>query len=137
MQTNIAHVLAQMVEAWDDGDAENYASYFTADATYVTFLGSVSKGRSAIASDHEPVLTRFQKGSRMRVQVTSIRFIGDDVAIILSEGGVSKERNVPLNKVQTFVFERQADDTWLCAAFQNSKKNKLMGWLTSRNERPA
>ncbi len=61
MQTNIAHVLAQMVEAWDDGDAENYASYFTTDATYVTFLGSVSKGRSAIASDHEPVLTRFQK----------------------------------------------------------------------------
>ncbi|WP_369375257.1 SgcJ/EcaC family oxidoreductase [Promicromonospora sp. Populi] len=132
MQQSLEHLLDQMVTAWDSGDAQAYASLFTPTATYVTFAGSVSSGRDAIARDHEPVLTRFQRGSRMRMRVTSTRLISDDVAIVVSEGGISKGKRIPLDKVQTFVLERQLDGTWLCSAFQNSKKNRLMIWLASR-----
>jgi len=34
--------------------------------------------------------------------------------------------------MQTFVMRRQADGIWLCAAFQNTKKNKLMTWFNQR-----
>lgn len=136
MQQSLEHVLDQMVVAWDSGDAHAYARLFTPAATYVTFVGSVSSGRDAIAHDHEPVLARFQKGSRMRMRIMSTRFIGDDMAIVLSEGGIGKGKRIPLDKVQTFVLERQPDGTWLCSAFQNSKKNRLMIWLASRGGDP-
>lgn len=132
MQQSLEHVLDQMVNAWDSGDAQAYARLFTPTATYVTFAGSVSSGREAIARDHEPVLTRYQKGSRMRMRVTSTRYIGSGVAVVVSEGGIGKGKRIPLDKVQTFVLERQPDGTWLCSAFQNSKKNRLMIWLASR-----
>lgn len=132
MQESLKHVLDLMVAAWDAGDAKAYANLFTEDATYVTFIGTVSRGRAAIARDHEPVLTRFQRGSRMRVRVTDTRFVGNSLAIVVSEGGVGKGDRIPLDKVQTFVFTRGADGTWLCAAFQNSKKNKLMTWFAER-----
>ncbi len=132
MQQSLEHVLERMVQAWDAGDARAYASLFTPTATYVTFMGTVSSGRDAIARDHEPVLTRFQKGSRMRVRITSTRLLGDDVAVVVSEGGIGKGKRIPLDKVQTFVLERQPDGSWLCSAFQNSKKNRLMIWLAGR-----
>lgn len=68
----------------------------------------------------------------MRVRVTSTRLVGDDVAVVVSEGGIGKGRRIPLDKVQTFVLERQRDGSWLCSAFQNSKKNRLMIWLAGR-----
>ncbi|GAB2528434.1 SgcJ/EcaC family oxidoreductase [Paramicrobacterium agarici] len=124
-----------MVAAWNAGDARAYADQFTEHATYVIFAGSTSIGREAIRRDHEPVLSRFQKGSRMRVSVTNVRYIGDDVALVLTEGGVGTGRRVPLDKVQSFVFRRQSDGGWLCEAFQNTKKHRLMMWLFARSTR--
>jgi uncharacterized protein (TIGR02246 family) len=40
---------------WAAGDPEAYASVFTPDADYVTFLGSHHKGREAIAAPYRPV----------------------------------------------------------------------------------
>lgn len=115
-----------MVQAWNAGDATAYARQFTGDATYVIFTGAVSLGREAIHRDHELVLAKFQKGSRMRISVIEIRYLDDDTALVLSEGGVGKGRKVPLNKVQTFLFRQQPSGSWLCEAFQNTKKNRLM-----------
>ena len=128
----IERTVARMVDAWDRGDATAYASQFTEDATYVIFAGIVSHGREAIRRDHVPVLTKWKKGSRMRVSIKSIRHISEDTAVVLSEGGFSKRAAIPLDKVQTFVFARQDSGEWLCAAFQNTKKNKLMTWFNDR-----
>lgn len=122
-----------MVDAWGRGDARAYAEQFTEDATYVIFAGSVSVGREAIYRDHVPVLTKWQKGSTMRVVVRSVRHLTDDVAVVLTEGGVSKGRRNPLNKTQTFVFARQPSGEWLCSAFQNTKKNRLFAWVSRRS----
>ncbi|WP_166982975.1 SgcJ/EcaC family oxidoreductase [Paramicrobacterium fandaimingii] len=135
MQSSIEHALDQMVEAWNAGDARAYASLFAEDATYVIFAGSTSIGREAIRRDHEPVLSRFQKGSRMRMSISSVRSIGDDVALVLTEGGVGTGKRIPLDKVQSFVFRRQNDGRWLCEAFQNTKKHRLMMWFFARSTR--
>jgi uncharacterized protein (TIGR02246 family) len=132
MQSNPEHTIARMVQAWDAGDAVAYAQQFTQDATYVIFAGAVSHGREAIRRDHEQVLAKFQKGSRMRVAISDVRYLDEDTAYVLTEGGVSKRKKIPLNKVQSFLFRKQPDRSWLCEAFQNTKKNRLMIWLASR-----
>lgn len=133
MEVTIDETLARMVDAWDAGDASAYAEQFTADATYVIFAGALSRGCEQIRRDHESLFAGFLKGSRMRMEVTDVRSLGDDVAVVVSEGGVGKGRSIPLDKVQTFVFRRQDDGRWLCEAFQNTKKNRLMLWLASRS----
>lgn len=133
MQPTVEQAVDRMVEAWGRGSAAEFAAQFTEDATYVMFAGIASVGSEAIRRDHVPVLTKWQRGSRMRVSIQSVRYLDDDTAVVVSEGGVSKRATIPLDKMQTFVMRRQADGIWLCAAFQNTKKNKLMIWVNRRS----
>ena len=116
--------LDRIQQAWNGGDAAAFAREFTEDASYVIFAGIVSLGRTAIERDHEPVLQKWQHGSRMAMRVIETREIAPGVAVVVTEGGVGKGARVPLDKVQTFVFVR-GDGGWKCAAFQNTKKNGL------------
>lgn len=120
----IEDVLARISQAWNAGDAAAFGREFTEDATYVIFVGLVNEGRRAIEVAHVPVFEKWQKGSRMRIEVRSVRYLGDDVAIVLTEGGIGKGRRLPVDKVQTFTMVRR-DGRWQCAAFQNTKKNRL------------
>ena len=119
----IEAALARLRAAWDAGDAAAYAREFTTDATYVIYAGIVYEGREGIERGHVPVFEQWQKGSRMRMRVRSVRHLGDDVAVVLTEGGIGTRR-IPIDKVQTFTMVRR-DGRWQCAAFQNTKKNRL------------
>jgi len=121
---SIAECLGRMQQAWDAGDAAAFAREFTEDASYVIFAGMVSFGRAAIERDHEPVLAKWQRGSRMVIRVLETRHIAADVAVVVTEGGVGKGSRVPYDKVQTFTMVRDAQG-WKCSAFQNTKKNRL------------
>lgn len=57
----IRELLDRQVMGWDAGDAEAYASVFTPDADYVTFLGSNYRGRDAIAASYVPLLRSFSR----------------------------------------------------------------------------
>nr|WP_082984028.1 SgcJ/EcaC family oxidoreductase [Mycobacterium sp. 1165178.9] len=46
----IRALLDQQVKGWAAGDPAAYASVFTADPQYITFLGSRYRGRDAIAA---------------------------------------------------------------------------------------
>jgi len=120
----IEAALARLSAAWDAGDAAAYANEFTDDASYVIYAGIVYDGRDAIERGHVPVFERWQKGSRMRMRVLRVRLLADDLAVVLTEGGIGKGRRIPIDKVQTFVMVRR-DGRWQCAAFQNTKKNRL------------
>ena len=120
----IEAALARLSAAWDAGDAAAYANEFTDDASYVIYAGIVYDARDAIERGHVPVFERWQKGSRMRMRVLRVRLLADDFAVVLTEGGIGKGRRIPVDKVQTFVMVRR-DGRWQCAAFQNTKKNRL------------
>lgn len=129
----VTEALDRIRVAWDAGDADAYAAQFTDDANYVIFAGLVSRGRSEIRADHVPVFEKWQRGSRMSMKVLDARLLGDDVAVVLTEGGVGKRPRIPHDKVQTFVFVRQ-DDRWLCTAFQNTKRNRLLAAVNAREK---
>ena len=130
--------LGRMRRAWDAGDAAAYADEFTSDATYVIFAGLVSRGRDEIRADHIPVFERWQRGTRMAMRVLDVPFVSDDVTVVLTEGGLFKgePRRIRHDKVQTFVFVRDAKSgQWRCAAFQNTKRNRLLVALNAREKK--
>ncbi|MET0692786.1 MAG: SgcJ/EcaC family oxidoreductase [Propionibacteriaceae bacterium] len=141
-QTNIQQGIQQsfdrMTAAWDAGDADAFAAEFTEDASYVIYVGLTYFGRAAIRDAHVPVFEKWQKGSRLSMTVLDIRVVADGVAVVTTEGGLGKGRSIKHDKVQTYVMV-DTDDGWRCAAFQNTKKNRLFiaanRW-SERRQRP-
>ncbi|KRC62206.1 hypothetical protein ASE14_14370 [Agromyces sp. Root81] len=123
-RTSVLEALDRIRAAWDAGDAAAYAAEFTDDASYVIFAGLHDLGRDAIRRAHVPVFGKWQRGSRMSVQVLDLRFVAPDVAVVLTDGGIGKGARIGHDKVQTFVMVRDGA-TWRCTAFQNTKKNRL------------
>ena len=134
----IRELLDRQVLAWAAGDPEAYASVFTPDADYVTFLGSRHKGREAIALFYAPLFKKLLHGSRLRTQITHLRYLTPDVALIQARAAVTKQVrrwNRRADRVNTSIAVR-TDDGWLLAASQNTTHRrlteKLMGELISR-----
>jgi uncharacterized protein (TIGR02246 family) len=124
LDDTIDDCLARMVRAWDAGDAGAYAAEFTEDASYVLYVGLTYFGRAAIERAHIPVFGKWQKGSRMAIRVLESRMLDQSTAVVVTEGGIGKRGRIPADKVQTFTMVR-VEDRWVCAAFQNTKKNRL------------
>jgi uncharacterized protein (TIGR02246 family) len=123
---------------WAAGDAEQYASVFTPDADYVTFLGSHYKGRAAIAASYVPLFRKLVKGSRLDFEITQLRFITPDVALIHANGAVVKRRRRRGRRgtrVTTTIAVR-TDGRWQLAASQNTTHRRfaerLLGTFISR-----
>lgn len=71
----IRALIDQQVKGWAAGDPAAYASVFTADADYITFLGSHYTGRDAIAASYVPLFRRLLKGTRLLIDITEVRFL--------------------------------------------------------------
>lgn len=123
-EAGVRALMQRLYEAWGEGDADAFAALFTEDADYVTFDGSLSKGRQSIADIHRPLFEGFMKGSRLAGQVTTVRFLAPDVALVHSKGAVlRKSQRRPSRRalsVQTNVVVKQGD-RWLITAFQNTR----------------
>lgn len=114
--------MQRLNEAW--GDADVYAALFTEDADYVTFDGSQVTGRAAIAESHRPLFEGFMRGSRLAGQITALRFLTPDVALVHGKGAVIQKRQKQAARraisVQTTVVVRQ-DGRWQITAFHNTR----------------
>ncbi|OHU94727.1 SgcJ/EcaC family oxidoreductase [Mycobacterium talmoniae] len=131
----IRALIDRQVKGWAAGDANAYASVFTADADYVTFLGSHHQGRDAIAASYAPLFKKFLKGSRLEVEVTQLRFLTPDVAVIHAKAAVAKGKRRPRStRINTTVAVR-TEDGWRFASSQNTAHRrlteKLVGVLAS------
>ncbi|WP_054814742.1 SgcJ/EcaC family oxidoreductase [Nocardia arizonensis] len=129
-----AHAIRELFDrqarAWRDGDAAAFAALFTEDADYVTWFGTHSKGRRAIHESHIPVFEKYLKNTRLDGEITGLRFLAPDVALVHGKGAVLKgkrKRTFRNTKVQTTVVVRR-DGQWRIAAFQNTKYH----WLLAR-----
>jgi uncharacterized protein (TIGR02246 family) len=123
----IRQLVDRQVKGWDAGNPEAYAGVFTPDADYVTFLGSHYKGREAIAASYVPLFKKLLKGSRLDFEITQLRLLTPDVALIHAKGAVVKgawRRNRRNTRVNTSVAVR-TDGGWLLAASQNTTHRRL------------
>jgi uncharacterized protein (TIGR02246 family) len=118
----IKAVLAGSYKAWDAGDADGMVADYTADATAI-MAGSLRGSRDVIRQNMALSFEGPLKGSSTYNKQLSIRFVGRDGAIVVSESGIlfAGETEVPdPRKVNaTWVLEKR-DGRWLIAAYHNS-----------------
>jgi uncharacterized protein (TIGR02246 family) len=130
----VRDLVDRQIMAWAAGDPEAYASVFTPDWDYVTFLGSHYKGRDAIAASYAPLFKKLLKGSRPDFEITQLRFLTPDMAIIHAKGAVAKRtrRRYRRNtRVNTTIAVR-TDRRWLIAASQNTTHRRLAEKLMNK-----
>jgi uncharacterized protein (TIGR02246 family) len=115
-------VLVDSYKAWDAGDADGMVADYTADATAI-MTGSLRDSRDVVRQNMALSFEGPLKGSSTYNKQLSIRFVGRDGAIVVSESGIlfAGETEVPdPRKVNaTWVLEKR-DGRWLIAAYHNS-----------------
>ncbi|WP_336087493.1 SgcJ/EcaC family oxidoreductase [Nocardia sp. SSK8] len=132
-------LFAANTAAWDAGDARAFAATFTDDAEYVTWFGRHYTGRAAIESSHAALFTSYLKNSRLDGEITRLRFLTPDVAVVDGRGALLKgkqTRNRRNTKDYVYVAVRQAG-SWRFAAFHNTKYHWFFDTMAARSERAA
>jgi uncharacterized protein (TIGR02246 family) len=118
----IRAVLVESYKAWEAGDADGMVADYTPDATAI-MTGSLRDSRDVVRQSMAQAFEGPLKGSSTYNKQLSLRFVGRDAAIVVSESGIlfPGETEVPdVRKVNaTWVLEKR-DDQWLIAAYHNS-----------------
>lgn len=95
------------------------------------FLGSHHTGREAIAAAYLPLFRKLLKGTRLRIDITQVRFLTPDVALLHADAAVvRRRRNRRKSRVNTSVAVR-ADGRWLLVASQNTTRRRFAETLIS------
>jgi uncharacterized protein (TIGR02246 family) len=114
----------QLMDGWNAGSGDAFASSFEEDGDLVGFDGTHLKGRQEIALFHQHLFDMFLKGSRLVGKVRSVRFLTSDVAVMHAVGGTVLAGQTDLeperNSVQTLVTIKR-NGKWNIAAFQNTR----------------
>ncbi|MFE3001218.1 SgcJ/EcaC family oxidoreductase [Nocardia sp. NPDC059246] len=135
-ETTVRALFDRSNQAWADGDAAAYAQVFTPDADYVTWFGARLRGREAIRASHEPLFAKYMKGTRLDGEITGLRFVTPDVAVVHGRGAVVKgkrRRNRFNTKANVYVAVRR-DGEWGFAAFHNTKYSWLFNTLVAKHD---
>jgi uncharacterized protein (TIGR02246 family) len=118
----IKAVLVDSYKAWEAGDAAGMVADYTADATAI-MTGSLRDSRDVIRDSMALAFAGPLKDTSTYNKELSLRFIGSDAAIVVSESGIlfAGQTEVPdAGKVNaTWVLEKR-DGQWLIAAYHNS-----------------
>jgi uncharacterized protein (TIGR02246 family) len=112
------------IEGWNRGSGEAFAAPFADDADFIAFDGVRFYGREEIARFHDPLFKTHLKGTRLVGDVTDVRFIGNDIAVLHASGGTvlpGKSRPAPeRDSIQTLVAVKRSG-AWQLIAFQNTR----------------
>ena len=118
-------VIQAVYDAWADNDADAFAALYTEDATVVQ-PGIHQKSNDDIRTTMAAGFAGPLKGSRVLDKPQSIRLLGSDAAIVITEGGVlmAGQTELPPERLvrATWVLTKR-DGQWYVAAYQNSPAN--------------
>ncbi len=114
----------QQMNGWNLGDAHAFAAPFTQDIDFVAFDGTVFTNRDELIAFHDPLFRTHLKGSKLVGEVTSIRFLSPDIAVLRTRGNTlmkGEARPGPArDSIQTLVAVRTGG-TWKLTSFQNTR----------------
>jgi uncharacterized protein (TIGR02246 family) len=115
---------AQLSSAWNRGDADAYAQWFTEDSQYIAFDGTRHDGRAANKAIHAALFQSVLRGSRLQFTRVDGVELGPDLRILYTEGAVllSFQREIAASRksIQTFVLVRRPEG-WRVASFHNTR----------------
>jgi uncharacterized protein (TIGR02246 family) len=109
-----------LTEAYNKGDANAVAAFWTPDGDYTDLSGSVDRGRTAIAERFAEFFAS-RKGATLQLEVESVRFptpeaaIAESVMTVVLPGGELPSRA----RLTNFLVKK--DGEWLVASLRESE----------------
>jgi uncharacterized protein (TIGR02246 family) len=117
----VRDVLQGIYAAWADNDADAFAALYVEDATAV-LPRTYNKSREEVRSYMAAAFAGPLKGSMGIDEPQNIRLLGDDTAVVISEGGIlmAGETELPAERMvrATWVLAKR-DGKWLIVAYHN------------------
>ena len=113
----------RVVDAWAAQDGAAFGAVFTKDGSMI-LPGVHLSGRDAIEEFMTAAFAGPYRGTRVVGTPQSLRFLGPDVAVVVSRGGVLAPGGTELAPERavhaTWVVQRSDEGTWLLASYQNT-----------------
>jgi uncharacterized protein (TIGR02246 family) len=109
-ETAIRNRIAEYEAAANKRDTQAIAAVFAADADLVFFDSPRIEGRDAIAREHEGI-SKWPSTKRFSLEVTNIRFLGSDLALVETVGRFS-EGEMTSNRGTILVTRRDGKWWW-------------------------
>ncbi|MFD8309066.1 SgcJ/EcaC family oxidoreductase [Streptomyces sp. NPDC059690] len=127
-------LLRRSAAAWAEGDGTAYGACFTADATDLTYTGTLYRGGAEIGRAHQALFDSFLKDTRLDLDELDLRFYGPDTAVVVTRGDVRKRSARPgrPGKLATYTLVRENDNRWRIAAVQKTRHKRLLEALSFR-----
>jgi uncharacterized protein (TIGR02246 family) len=113
-----------LVDAYNDKDAEAFGSLFTDDAQFVNVLGDRRRGRVEIAESHRHAFTTVLAGTSLSAEGLDVEALGNDLEVGVLEWRRDRAADAPPvgapagTGVFTLVARRDGD-RWRLAAASN------------------
>jgi len=123
-QAAIAALTQKVVAAWAYQDAEAFASVFTDDGTMI-LAGVYCDGPEEVRAYMADAFKGRYKGTQVTGKPISIRPLGPDVAILLSDGGVLEPGDTEVTEdsaIRASWLVIRQDGQWRVAAYQNTPR---------------
>jgi len=80
-ETAIRQILDSEVTTWNKGDTDGYSRHFAAEGTFTNIRGMFFTGHQEFRDRHEAIFKGEFRGTSLKQEIVSLRFIGPDVAI--------------------------------------------------------
>jgi uncharacterized protein (TIGR02246 family) len=81
-ETAIRKILEEEVATWNKGDADGYSRHFAMGGTFTNIQGMFFTGQKAFRDRHVEIFKGQFRGTVLRQQVVSLRFVRPDVAVV-------------------------------------------------------
>jgi uncharacterized protein (TIGR02246 family) len=124
----------RMIDAWNAGDGEAFASPFSDTADFIAFEGTRLKGRAEIAAFHQEMFDTVVRGSRLDGGVEFVRLIGPRFAVMHAVATTTLPgASMPSpsrESMQIFVTVKSGND-WQVEALMNARRLTLEQQLQS------
>ena len=78
----VRSIIHEEIAAWNSGDAVAFSRHFAADGTFTNIRGQFFTGREAFTERHDFIFKGIYRGTTMKQDVVSLKFVRPDVAIV-------------------------------------------------------
>jgi uncharacterized protein (TIGR02246 family) len=107
------------VNAFHKGDAKALAAHWTTDGDYTDQTGKMLKGRAAIEKAFMGLFAE-NKGLKLRIDITGVRFVTPDVAIEDGVTSVMPADGAPPSRARYTIVHVKRDGEWMLSSVRDS-----------------